>query len=538
VRAKPALCGSPLAALRLACVFAAGVAVASLAAGIGQAGPPLRWAAVCGLVAGAGLAGLAIRYRAALFGRPVPAGNSDNLQFAVLALWAAVPAWGLWQAWALPHRVPELLDVALVTGAVAALSFPLVLVWGGPGRARGAAAWGAAAALPMAAGWLASRYWQPESEGPGLALVAGLALGAALQALLLLAHQDGLRPVGVFLLGPILALTVAGEVYTKHFVGPVMLVGGYYPYYVWMQPDCVDDPVDLQHVRPFRGRLPGPRRSDVFRVVVLGASVTYGLGLPADSAEDYPSLMAPMLSECAGGRPVECLNAGVPGFTSELGLELLRRRLVGLLPDLVIVCFGTNDQADDNAGPGLDRRLLAQESKLAASPGLLALRSLARRSGLYLLLARAAVTGQVADVVDLRYGQPFGFGELSLPRVTRTEFLENLESFVALSKRQGFRLAITSDVYAEDLGKPCGTPGSENWAGGWVPLGRNLARERGVMWLEARNAFCDPAIPTEQLFFDGVHLTVLGHRMLARELTRQLCAAGLFGAAAQAVPGP
>ena len=522
---------APRGALRLACVLAAGVAVASSTTGAGEVGLLARWVTSFVVVVLAGLAALAVLYRAALLGRPVFAGTSDNLQLAVLALWTAAPAWGLWHVWALAHRVPELLDVALAVGAAAAASFPPVLVWGGRGRARGVVFWSAIAALPMAAGWLSSRCWPPESDAPGLALLAGLTLGAVLQGLLLLVHQDGLRPVGVLLLGPILALTVAGEVYTKRFVGPVMLVGGYYPYYVWMQPESVDDPVDLQHVRPFRGRTPGPRRPEVFRVVVLGASATYGLGMPADSVEDYPSLMAPLLSECAGGRPVECINAGVPGFTSELGLELFRQRLVGLLPDLVIVCFGTNDQADDCAGPGLDRRLLEQERKLAATPALLTLRSMARRSGLYLTLARAAITGQVADVAGLRYGQPFGFGGLTLPRVTRAEYLENLESFIDLSKRQGFRLALTSDVYAEDLAKPCGSPGAENWAGGWVPLARNLAQTRGVTWLEARKAFCDPSIPAEKLFFDGVHLTADGHRALARELARQLCAAGLLGAA-------
>jgi acyl-CoA thioesterase-1 len=74
------------------------------------------------------------------------------------------------------------------------------------------------------------------------------------------------------------------------------------------------------------------------RIVVLGDSLTAGLGLPADEA--YPSLLQQRLD--ANGFNYEVVNAGVSGDTSAGGLSRLDWALEGDV-HVLIVALGGND---------------------------------------------------------------------------------------------------------------------------------------------------------------------------------------------------
>jgi acyl-CoA thioesterase I len=74
------------------------------------------------------------------------------------------------------------------------------------------------------------------------------------------------------------------------------------------------------------------------RIVVLGDSLTIGLGLPVNEA--YPSLLQRRLD--AGGYDFEVVNAGVSGDTSAGGLSRLEWSLDGDVR-ILIVALGGND---------------------------------------------------------------------------------------------------------------------------------------------------------------------------------------------------
>lgn len=74
------------------------------------------------------------------------------------------------------------------------------------------------------------------------------------------------------------------------------------------------------------------------RIVVLGDSLTAGLGLPMDEA--YPALLQRKLDEA--GRRFEVVNAGVSGDTSAGGLRRLDWALEGDVR-VLIVALGAND---------------------------------------------------------------------------------------------------------------------------------------------------------------------------------------------------
>lgn len=76
------------------------------------------------------------------------------------------------------------------------------------------------------------------------------------------------------------------------------------------------------------------------RILVLGDSFAFGFGVEDD--ETFPARLETLLRERLG-RPVEVLNAGVPGWnTAHYGL-FLRERGLALQPDRVLVALMGND---------------------------------------------------------------------------------------------------------------------------------------------------------------------------------------------------
>lgn len=82
---------------------------------------------------------------------------------------------------------------------------------------------------------------------------------------------------------------------------------------------------------------------NVFRIVVLGDSVTYGLFVPRD--QTYAKRLESLLNRSAGdtAQRYEVLNFGVPGYNTTRVAETLRARALAYLPDLIIYGYVLND---------------------------------------------------------------------------------------------------------------------------------------------------------------------------------------------------
>ena len=101
----------------------------------------------------------------------------------------------------------------------------------------------------------------------------------------------------------------------------------------------------------------GERAGDGVRLVAIGGSTTFGF-LFEDADQVWPSLLARRLRE-ATGRPVEALNAGLPGYTTHNLLAFCGFWLPELGADAVVVHTGFNDAFatvfPDEGGPTGDR---------------------------------------------------------------------------------------------------------------------------------------------------------------------------------------
>lgn len=89
-----------------------------------------------------------------------------------------------------------------------------------------------------------------------------------------------------------------------------------------------------------------PKPDGMLRVVVLGDETIFGLDV-ADN-ETFTSKLANLL-ETAYRRPVEVLNAAVPGDCPLTATLRLKHELLSLNPDLVIYHFDMSDVAEDYA---------------------------------------------------------------------------------------------------------------------------------------------------------------------------------------------
>lgn len=83
-------------------------------------------------------------------------------------------------------------------------------------------------------------------------------------------------------------------------------------------------------------RVPG-----TIRIACIGDSWTFGMNV--NPHQTYPSRVLSWLRDRHPDQRFEVLNFGVLGYSSFQGLQLLKRRVLDLRPDILVIGFGMND---------------------------------------------------------------------------------------------------------------------------------------------------------------------------------------------------
>ena len=86
---------------------------------------------------------------------------------------------------------------------------------------------------------------------------------------------------------------------------------------------------------------PEGNKPSAFRIVCLGDSWTFGMNVGPEQA--YPQRLRALLRAEFPGTDFEVFNRGVLAYSSYQGLELMRRSLLDLNPDVVVIGFAMND---------------------------------------------------------------------------------------------------------------------------------------------------------------------------------------------------
>ena len=94
--------------------------------------------------------------------------------------------------------------------------------------------------------------------------------------------------------------------------------------------------------RGFRGPEIPAEKGDAYRVVALGESTTFGVTLHRQQ-QPWPELLEQLIRErLKPPRPVEVINAGVPGYRLDQNLHRFPTDILPLKPDMVISYHGIN----------------------------------------------------------------------------------------------------------------------------------------------------------------------------------------------------
>jgi lysophospholipase L1-like esterase len=96
-----------------------------------------------------------------------------------------------------------------------------------------------------------------------------------------------------------------------------------------------DDPINPINNQGFRGREIREKKPGSIRIVCLGGSTTFGDGL--DYADTYPALLQDMLDRKAGKGKFDVINGGQPGLKLSQINTLIKKEIIKLKPDIIIL---------------------------------------------------------------------------------------------------------------------------------------------------------------------------------------------------------
>jgi lysophospholipase L1-like esterase len=132
------------------------------------------------------------------------------------------------------------------------------------------------------------------------------------------------------------------------------------------QKGWIDEGLVTINALGFRGKeavIPKPR--GYFRIMALGDSTTVGWGV--HDHETYPVQLEKLLVRTFPGLPVEVINCGVSGYSTEHEAKVLKKFAPVLDPDLVLLGFSWNDLPYGGLNPDSER--VARPGDPAKAPG-------------------------------------------------------------------------------------------------------------------------------------------------------------------------
>ncbi len=219
--------------------------------------------------------------------------------------------------------------------------------------------------------------------------------------------------------------------------------------------------------------LPREKPRGEFRMLSIGDSTALGYGV--SEREAYAGALEDLLREKTG-RPVEVINAGVPGYTSAQALLYLEHRGLSFDPDAVIVQVNFNDRravppGDSSDSPG---RFVSIERTLRLRESL--------DYSMTMRLMRGSPDPDDDNDDEGRWfeavSNDFREVEVDSPaRVSLEQYEENIRAIVRLSKRHGADVYLIGLPDYPDLAANVRRAGEAAAAGDWDLAEKELADE-------------------------------------------------------------
>ena len=272
----------------------------------------------------------------------------------------------------------------------------------------------------------------------------------------------------------------------------------------------------------YRGEeITNPKPDNVFRIVALGGSTTYGSNVPSYT-QTYPHLLEKKLQKEYGYSNVEVINAGIGGHNSWESLINFQFRVLDLDPDMVILYHGANDvharlvdpqyYRGDNSGRRKawtepDQPFFFKSALVRYASTKITGYTLAPAIGRY-VFASTTTSPLIDDLHnDILGGTPSEVLEANPPVYSE----RNYESIIAIAQKHDIAIFLATWASNEDLDDYASTP---HYLQGFVEhnaMVRAVGQRSAVPVLD----FYVSMPRDKQYWSDGRHLTAKGNEIKA-----------------------
>jgi lysophospholipase L1-like esterase len=304
-----------------------------------------------------------------------------------------------------------------------------------------------------------------------------------------------------------------------------------HPYLSYALTPGFDRPGLHHNALGYRGPEIDPRKpAGVTRILCLGGSSTYGVGVSSDAAT-WPARLKASLGQAFPGRTFEVVNAGAPGYSTFENVIDLAIRGINLHPDIVIVYQGFNDiRAATWPVVKPDNTQFRKSWSLEKSTSTMVL-----ELSETFLLARWFLTDYRYEEVALsRYvvvpenGDELVGGGRHLGSVALASFVRNMQSMIAISRADHARILLAVEAYGEATIAPeIADFVDESMLSIAAAMEELVVKysDPEVQLFDARRTL--PLRPN--LFADGVHMTDAGSDRLGLLMKNRLAELGWIG---------
>lgn len=283
-----------------------------------------------------------------------------------------------------------------------------------------------------------------------------------------------------------------------------------------------------------------PRRPGELRILSLGESTTFGIGVGDD--ETYTARLGQHLARADASRRVTALNAGVPAWSSFQSLKFLERKGLALEPDLLLFYHEANDYLPSSLRDSSHNEIgvLLTDKQLYESRLQSLNRIMIGYSGIYRYFVRRRAHRQIRSFDGAEFEVPvhaigmretpvnsrlyveastFGpdaqINEVALGRrVSEAERREILEELIAITRSHGITLVLIHPSYAATQPHEC--------------LLTQVAAEHGTPLFDAHASLHPEGGAEAERFLDTMHPSAAGHARLAADLADFLVERGLL----------
>lgn len=271
-----------------------------------------------------------------------------------------------------------------------------------------------------------------------------------------------------------------------------------------------------------------PKPDGVFRVVVMGDSVSFGYGV--EEADAYPQVLEELLAKSLPDSRVEVVNCGVGGYNPYNEAKLLEGVGQTYEPDLVLVQFCINDLNDPTIHFDAQTRMALSAIPDAAFPDP-SLRHSSEHSPSRLLgwcrVSRLCTTTQdlwLAMTAPEFDDQARRDAVVAIEATDRSEWrwLEaQYEEMASVTHAAGASFAILAFPYQKQLSEPTPHPVQAHLT--------ELGQQHDWPVIDPLDAFQEAHGKGTPLFTDWWHPTPAGHRIAATAVARALACGGQLG---------